>query len=344
MFTIVLDEPGKFRVTDTPEPAAPGPGEALVRVSRVGICGTDLHAYRGRQPFFTYPRVLGHELGVEVVALGPEAGASGLAVGDRCAVEPYLNCGECLACRRGITNCCERLQVLGVHRDGGMVTQLVVPVNKLHRSETLPLDHLALVEMLCIGAHAVRRAAIAPGEQVLVIGAGPIGLATAQFALLAGGDVTMLEISPARRAFCQEALGITRLVDPAGLSPDETAAKLRDVLGGDLPTLVMDATGNAQSMMNAFRLPANSGRLVFVGLVQGELSFNDPEFHRRELTLLASRNAAAEDFRTVIAALESGRVNIAPWITHRAGPSTFLDDFPTWLEPERGVVKAMLEL
>jgi 2-desacetyl-2-hydroxyethyl bacteriochlorophyllide A dehydrogenase len=344
MLTIVLDEPGRFRLTETPEPGAPGVGEALVRVGRVGICGTDLHAFRGRQPFFTYPRVLGHELGVEVMALGPETDAAGLRVGDRCAVEPYLNCGVCLACRRGRTNCCEKLQVLGVHRDGGMVTHLVVPVDKLHRSDSLPLEHLALVEMLCIGAHAVRRAEITPGEQVLVIGAGPIGLATAQFALVAGADVTVLEISPARRAFCRDALGITRLVDGTGLTSAETAARLREVLGGDLPTIVFDATGNVNSMMNAFQLVANSGKLVFVGLVQGDITFNDPEFHRREMTLFASRNATAQDFRTVIDALESGRVNIAPWITHRTAPSTFIDDFPTWLEPERGVVKAMLEL
>ena len=344
MLTIVLDEPGRFRVTDRPEPGAPGAGEALVRVGRVGICGTDLHAYRGRQPFFSYPRILGHELGVEVVALGPESAAAGLREGDRCAVEPYLNCGACQACRRGRTNCCERLQVLGVHRDGGMVTYLHVPVHKLHRSEHLPLEHLALVEMLCIGAHAAGRAELTPGEPVLVIGAGPIGLATAQFALVAGAEVTVLEISPARREFCRRALGITRIVDGTGLTTAATGARLRELLGGDLPTVVFDATGNPQSMMNAFGLGANGSKLVLVGLVQGELAFNNPEFHRREMTLLASRNATATDFRVVIEALESGRVNIAPWITHRAKPSTFLDDFPTWLEPERGVVKAMLEL
>ncbi len=344
MLAIVLEEPGRFRLNETPAPPAPGPGEALVRVGRVGICGTDLHAYRGRQPFFSYPRILGHELGVEVVALGTGSAASALREGDRCAVEPYLNCGVCQACRRGRTNCCERLQVLGVHRDGGMVTHLLVPAHKLHPSARLPLEHLALVEMLCIGAHAVRRTELVPGEPVLVIGAGPIGLATAQFALVAGAAVTVLEISPARRDFCRRALGQVELLDGAGLTPADVVAQLRERLSGDLPTVVFDATGNPHSMMNAFGLGANGSKLVLVGLVQGELSFNDPEFHRREMTLLASRNATAADFRTVIGALEAGQVDIAPWITHRSRPSTFLDDFPTWLEPERGVVKAMLEL
>lgn len=343
MRTIVLEEPGRFVVTTRPEPPQPGPGEALVRVGRVGICGTDLHAFRGRQPFFSYPRVLGHELGVEVVALGPledDRAAQRIAVGDRCAVEPYLNCGECIACRRGRTNCCERLQVLGVHRDGGMCEWLVVPVDKLHPSATLPLEHLALVEMLCIGAHAVGRGAPQAGEEVLVVGAGPIGLATAQFACLTGANVSVLELSPQRRAFCHDHLPVARVIDPG----DDPVAAIQAALGGDLPTLVFDATGSAQSMMAAFRYGANSGKLVFVGLVQADLTFNDPEFHRREMTLLSSRNATAQDFTHVITSLESGQVNIAPWITHHSGPAELPETFPSWLAPEQGVVKAMLEM
>jgi 2-desacetyl-2-hydroxyethyl bacteriochlorophyllide A dehydrogenase len=341
MRTIVLDQPGHFRLAEIPDPAAPGPGEVLVRVGQIGICGTDLHAFRGRQPFFSYPRILGHELGVEIVELGPETDGLGLAVGDRCAVEPYLNCGECVACRRGRTNCCEKLQVLGVHRDGGMVEWLVVPADKLHRSE-LPLSHLALVEMLCIGAHAVSRAELMKDERVLVVGAGPIGLATAQFANLSGANVAVMEISHSRRAFAHQHLGISTLVDPQSNADGDAVAAIRDALDGELPTVVFDATGNAQSMANAFRYVANSGKLVYVGLVQADITFHDPEFHRREMTLFASRNATRKDFQNVIAALEEGRVNIAPWITHHSVPDTFIQDFPTWLEPERGVVKAML--
>jgi 2-desacetyl-2-hydroxyethyl bacteriochlorophyllide A dehydrogenase len=337
MLGIVLDQPGSFRLTEMAEPHAPGVGEVLVRVGRVGICGTDLHAFRGRQPFFNYPRILGHELGVEVVELGPGCEASNLAVGDRCAVEPYLNCGVCLACRRGRTNCCEKLQVLGVHCDGGMVEWLIVPAHKLHPS-TLPLEHLALVEMLCIGAHAVHRAELTPAESVVVVGAGPIGLATAQFAKLSGAQVAVMEISPTRRDFCRQHLGISTLIDPQ----EDAVAALRDALGGELPTVVFDATGNSHSMTAAFRYGANSSKLIYVGLVQGEITFNDPEFHRREMTLYASRNATRADFLHVIDALETGQVNLAPWITHHSTPESFISAFPTWLEPERGVVKAML--
>ncbi|HWQ13785.1 MAG TPA: alcohol dehydrogenase catalytic domain-containing protein, partial [Roseiflexaceae bacterium] len=203
--TIILERPGELRLGSSEVPGAPGPGEALVRVRRVGICGTDIHAFHGRQPFFSYPRILGHELGVEVAALGP--GADGPPVGARCAVEPYLNCGVCVACRRGRTNCCVRLETLGVHTDGGMREYLVVPAAKLHPAERLSFEQLALVETLAIGAHAVQRAALEAGEWALVIGAGPIGLAAMQFARLAGARVIALDVSARRLELCR-ALGL----------------------------------------------------------------------------------------------------------------------------------------
>lgn len=349
MKTIVLEEPGRLRLEDRAAPESPAPGHALVRVRRVGICGTDLHAYRGRQPFFSYPRVLGHELGVEIAALGPDLPqmARELAVGMNCAVEPYLHCGECPACRQGKTNCCRSLRVLGVHMDGGMCEWLEVPAALLHPSATLGTDALALVEMLCIGAHAIRRAAPQPGEKTLVIGAGPIGLATAQFARLAHADVAVMEPNPNRVAFAQEHLGIERVVTPSfdpENGPAQTQAALAACFDGELPALVLDATGNAASMEGAFLLVENGGRLVFVGLVQADIRFFDPEFHRRELTLMSSRNASAEDFAHVIAQMETGTIDVEPWITHRSTVDSLVADFPGWLAPEAGVVKAMLTL
>lgn len=338
MKTVTLEEPGRLRLGETEAPARPGKGEALVQIRRIGVCGTDLHAFRGRQPFFSYPRVLGHELGVEVVEVG--AGVTGLRVGDRCAVEPYLNCGRCAACRRGKTNCCEHLEVLGVHVDGGMRERIVVPASKLHKSDTLPLEALALAEMLTIGAHAVRRADVEEDETVLVIGAGPIGLSVAAFAKAAGARVAMMEMRVDRLAFCREKLGTTWSVEAEGATPDV----LREQLGGDLPTAVFDATGNARSMHRAFDYVGHGGRLVFVGLFQGDVTFHDPDFHRRELTVLSSRNATGEDFAHVIRTLEEGTLDLEPWITHRAAFDQAPETFPEWLEPERGVIKAMVTL
>lgn len=341
MNAVFLESPGQLAMRPAPATADPGPGEVLIQVHRAGVCGTDLHAFRGRQPFFTYPRILGHELGVEVLRTGD--GVSNVAPGDRCAVEPYLNCGHCIACRRGKPNCCTQIQVLGVHTDGGLRPQLIVPAAKLHRSASLDYDRLALVEPLGIGAHAVQRAQLDAGESVAVIGAGPIGLAVIQFALAAGCRVIVIDVNAQRLAFCHDRLGIAAadLLDAGG---GDVPGHLAALTNGELPTAVFDATGNAASMAAAFALPAHGGRLVFVGLFSGDVTFNDPNFHRRELTLLASRNARPEDFNHVLRLVESGRIDTAPWITHRAALAEVPAQFAGWTDPAAGVLKAMIHV
>ena len=329
MKAIRLEEPGRLAFISAELPASLRSQEALVRVHRIGICGTDIHAFNGKQPFFTYPRILGHELGVEVVAVGDSTGR--LKPGDLCSVEPYINCGKCIACRRGKSNCCVNLQVLGVHLDGGMREEFVVPSRKLHPSRSLTLDQLALVETLGIGCHALERARVEPGEFVLVIGAGPIGLAVMQFAIEARTQVMVLDINQKRLEFCREQLSVPYVINAANENPLEA---LKRITSGELPTAVFDATGNPKSMMGAFEYPAHGGRLVFVGLFQGSVAFNDPDFHRRELTLLASRNAQPEDFTRIIGLIESRRIDTAPWITHRARFDRAICEFPNWTRPE----------
>jgi 2-desacetyl-2-hydroxyethyl bacteriochlorophyllide A dehydrogenase len=339
METIILAEPHRLVLTDTPVPSAPPPGHALVRVHRVGVCGTDLHAFRGHQTFFTYPRILGHELGVEVAALAAHREtASPVQVGDHCAVEAYLHCGQCIACRVGRTNCCVQLQYFGVHIDGGMRPWMIIPLVKLHPSPQLSLDQLALVEMLTIGAHAVDRAEVQAEEWALVIGVGPIGLSVVQFAQAAGARVIALDVDPHRLTFCRDHLNVEFPL----LAGEAVLPTLHELTQGDLPTVVFDATGNPHSMNNSLNYLAHGGRLVFVGHHPHAITLPDPEFHRREATLHASRNSTAADYQFVIAQMECGQVNTAPWITHRAALSDVVDAFPTWLEPEARVVKAMI--
>ncbi len=338
MKIVVLSQPGQFRISQSEKPAAPAAGQVLVRVATIGICGTDMHAYRGKQPFFSYPRVLGHELGVEVMALGD--GVNRVKIGDRCAVEPYLNCGQCIACRRGKSNCCVKLAVLGVHVDGGFCEYLILPQEKLHVSAKLSFEQLSLVETLGIGAHAVNRAQVTSDEWALVIGAGPIGLGVMQFARAAGARVIALDINPARLDFCRTQLG----VDAAVLAGEQAAAEVSSITNGDMPTVVFDATGNAGSMMGAFNLAASGGKLVFVGLFRGDVTFADPEFHRRELTLLGSRNAIGADFTRIIDLVERGVVDTRPWITHRASLWDIPEKMPQWLEPAAGVIKAVVSV
>ncbi len=337
MLQISLERPGHFVAADGPEPVLQR-GDALVRVHRIGVCGTDLHAFAGRQPFFDYPRILGHELGVEVVDPGDEP--NGLKVGDRCSVEPYLTCGRCVACRRGKTNCCTTLKCLGVHTDGGMRPFIAIPASKLHRSAVLGYDQLALVETLGIGAHAVERAEIRSDDFVLVIGAGPIGLSVLQFALLTGANLAVMDVSESRLAFAREQLKVPHTVVAA---PD-AVDRLRAIGGGDLPTIVIDATGNAKSMTATFDLAAHGGRIVFVGIVQGEITFSDPNLHRRELTLCASRNATAGTFREIIRLVEAGRIDTNPWITHRFALVETPGVFPAEIAGNPKVLKAMISV
>ena len=336
MKTITLLRPGEFSASETPAPMRALPGHALVRVRKVGICGTDLHAYRGRQPFFTYPRILGHELGVEVADAAEND--RGISPGDRCAVEPYLDCGECAACRMGKPNCCERLSVMGVHVDGGMREWIQVPIRKLHRSETLRFEELALAETLCIGRHAVSRGRPAEGERTLVMGAGPIGLSVMTAARLAGARLIAADLSADRLRFCAETLGVEETIHAA----EEDVLERLLQIGGGLPSLVFDATGNPASMEASFSYVSSGGRLVLVGLAQADISFHDPEFHRRELTLLASRNAAASDFEAVLRDMEAGRIDAGAWINRRASSEEMIGAFEGWTDPAGGTVKAVV--
>jgi len=340
MQAIQLEKPEHFRVIDLPEPAPPAAGEALVRVHRVGICGTDLSGYLGKMPFFSYPRIPGHELGVEVVAVG--AGVANVKPGDRASVEPYMNCQQCFSCRRGNGNCCENLQVLGVHTDGGLRSHFIVPARKLHPSTKLTLDQLALVETLAIGCHAVNRGQAQPGEHVLVIGAGPIGLSAIEFVKLSGAHTIVMDLNEQRLAFCTERMGVRDTVLSKGDGSELEA--LKRLCEGGLPTVVIDATGSNKSMSQALNYVGFTGKLVFVGITTNEVSFGHPLMHRREMTLLASRNALPPDFTRIIKLIEDGQIDTRPWITHRTPFAELIANFPAYTRPETSVIKAVVEL
>ncbi len=328
-----LKEPGSLEWQEIPIPVV-ADGEALVRVRRCGVCGTDIHALAGRQPFFNYPRRLGHELCVEVIEA---PAASKLSPGDLCAVEAYYFCGVCAACRSGKTNCCKQLQVLGVHLDGGHAPFIAVPAEKLHGAKSLSVEQIALVEPLVIGAHGVERAAPKAGEPTAIIGLGPIGLAAAIFAKAAGANVACVDTQPERLDFAAQEM---QLGQP--FRAGENLAKQLQKYFGQLPSLVIDATGNAASMRGTFELTEHGGRIVFLGLFSGEITFDDPNFHRRELTLMASRAGLSGSFRDVIRLLEKGAIDALPLITHRFDFAEAAERLPD-IHREPGLVKAMID-
>ena len=342
MTTLVLAKPGRWTSREEPAPTAAdlAAGEALLRVRALGVCGTDLHAFRGTQPFFTYPRVLGHELGVEVVAVAPDV--SRVRPGDRCAVRPYYSAdADDQAVRRGLPNCGDALRVLGVHVDGGMRPYLRYRADALHPSATLDYDRLALAEPLAIGRHAADRAGATAADQVLIIGAGPIGLATALFVAESGARLLVADLAADKIAQARRLLtgAETLVVPPGGLPP----GVLRGRLGGDLPTVVIDATGHAGSMNGCVDLAAPGGTVVFVGLHQGEVRFTDTTFHKKELTLRASRAALPEDFERVIRALEDGSLDPRPLITHRLAFGRVATDFTGLYELGDSLTKAIID-
>lgn len=337
MKTLVCTTPGSFEYQQGEYPAA-AIGHSILKIKRIGICGTDLHAFEGTQPFFEYPRILGHELACEFV---DGDNAEGFEAGEAVTFIPYFYCGECIACRTGKSNCCANIKVCGVHMHGGMAEYLSVPSYSLIHGEGLSYDELALVEPLAIGAHGVRRADVKKDEFVLVIGAGPIGLGIMEFARIAGGKVIAMDINDQRLTFCKEKLNVHHTINPM---TDDVIAKLKEITNGDFPTVVIDATGSLKAINNGFQYLAHGARYVLVGLQKGELSISHPEFHKREATLMSSRNATRDDFEHVIACMKNGLVNPATYITHRVTFDQVKDEFKGWLDPSNGVIKAMIEV
>lgn len=312
MKVIRLKEPGTWECLEVDKPnEVLSSGNTLLKVKKIGVCGTDIHAFKGQQPFFSYPRILGHELAVEVVAIAEDV--TNVVVGDSCSVEPYYNNIIGQAVRRGKTNCGEHLQVLGVHVDGGMQEYFVYPAKFLHASSSLTDDQLAMIEPLAIGCHAVDRACIEEDDIVLVIGLGPIGLGTIQFAQLKGARVIAMDIDDAKLNKCLEITNVKDKINALG----DVEEELKTLLNGDLPTVILDATGNAASMMNTFKYAAAGGTIVFIGLFMGDVVFHDPSFHKKELTLKASRAALSKDFVRIIKLIEEGKIDTTSFITHQ---------------------------
>lgn len=334
MRTVICDAPHRLSLVDRPAPQ-PGTDEVLIRVRSVGLCGTDYHIFAGHQPFLTYPRVMGHELAgeVEVSPVG-----SILKVGQIVAVNPYLACGNCIACRNGKPNTCVNIRVLGVHADGGLCELIAVPEVAVLDATGLTVDQAAMIEFLAIGCHAVARADVRTNDRVLVVGAGPIGIAVGLFARFRGGAVTLIDTREARLAYAQSKLGF----EATGKVSDNLSDFLHEQTSGEMFDVVFDATGSTLAMTNSLNYVAHGGKLVLVGVAQGDLVFSDPEFHKRETTLLASRNAHNRDFIQVIAAIKAGEIPTDALHTHSIPATELPERLPQLIEEADHVLKAIV--
>lgn len=328
---IVCQKPGTFELKEKELPQRK-PNEALLKIIKVGICGTDLHAYGGNQAFFTYPRILGHELAAEVVEV--DNNSKGIVKGDKVVVMPYLSCGNCVACSSGKTNCCSNIAVLGVHTDGGMQNYISVPTDILLKSNTLSFDEMAIVEPLAIGAHAIRRAALSKGETIAVIGCGPIGIGIMKLAQIQGANVIAIDTNQKRLHYAKNSIGVDHTV----LAGPDAEEHIAQITNGALCTAVFDASGNKIALETGPNYMSHGGRFVLVGLSKGELSYQHPQIHAKETTLMCSRNATLEDFEHVINVLNQFPTD--SFITHNVHFTEMIDCFDSWLDPKTEVMKA----
>ncbi|WP_400073102.1 zinc-binding alcohol dehydrogenase family protein [Zobellia russellii] len=333
---IVCEKPGEFILKEKDEPTRKA-GEAILKVKKVGICGTDLHAYAGNQAFFTYPRILGHELATQVVEI--DENPQGIKAGDNVVVMPYVSCGTCIACRKGKTNCCTNIKVLGVHTDGGMQEKITVPTNLLIPAQQLTDDQMAVVEPLAIGAHAIRRANVQPGETIVVVGCGPIGIGIMKLAQIAGAKVIAIDMNQQRLDYAKNDIGVDYVV----LGGKDAVEQVSEITNGDLATAVFDATGHKGALEAGPDYMSHGGRYVLVGLSKGELVFTHPKIHAKETTIMCSRNATLEDFEHVISVLEKGEFPIDSFITHNVPYTEMIANFDGWLDPANGVIKATVD-
>ncbi|HVZ96462.1 MAG TPA: zinc-binding alcohol dehydrogenase family protein [Chitinophagaceae bacterium] len=337
MKTLVCVTPGLFEYKEIPKPSLEKE-HALLRIKRIGVCGTDLHAFEGTQPYFSYPRILGHELAAEITAID---GSHDFSPGELVTFIPYFHCGHCIACRNGKTNCCTHLKVCGVHIDGGMAEYFSVPKKYLVHGSGLTADELALAEPLTIGAHGIKRANIQPGEFALIIGAGPIGLSAMAFAKIAGAKVIAMDVNENRLSFCTNDLPVDFTINP---TRENATEKLAAITNHDMAAVVIDATGNLKAINNAFQYIAHGGRYILIGLQKGDIALSHPEFHKREAALMSSRNSTKDDFDYVIHAIKNKLVDPNLFITHRIRFDAIAKEFSSLSDPANNVIKAMIEL
>lgn len=334
MDVVVCQQPGLLVAERRQIPDA-AEGEILVRVKRVGICGTDMHIFRGTQPYLSYPRIMGHEI-AGVVAEAPTGSA--LGAGSQVFVVPYFSCESCAACLNGKPNCCHRLEVLGVHRDGALANYVSVPARFVHSAEGVTLDQAAMIEFLAIGAHAVARGTVNKGQRVLVSGAGPIGIACALFAKLRSAQVTVIDPRLDRLLFCRDNLN----VDFAFPVDQNLDGELKRTTRNEMFDVVFDATGNSEAMMKGFEYIGHGGSYVLVSVVNSPITFSDPEFHKREATLLGSRNATSADFHFVLSCMREKLIPTSALQSHTALLTELPLVLPSWIKPEAGVIKAVV--
>lgn len=310
MKAIRINAPGQVELCEMPMPVRK-PGEALLKLLYGGICGGDLNTYRGTLAYVTYPRIPGHEFSAEIVEI--DENEQGLKPGMIVTANPYFNCGRCYSCARGLVNCCTSNQTMGVQREGAFMQYITMPVERLYDGKGIPAKTLALIEPFCISHHGVSRADIKPGEHVLVMGAGTIGVLAAAAAKAKGAAVYIADIS-------QDKLDYARAFNVDGVilnaSPEALEKASLEATGGNLFDVTIEAVGLPGTFQNCIDMATFGGRVVVIGIAKKSLDFNFTVIQKKELNVLGSRNAYKRDFLELIDLVKSGRIDVSKAITN----------------------------
>ncbi len=308
MKAILINAPMDISLREVRDPARKE-GEVLIKVRSMGICGSDIGAYKGINPLVTYPRIIGHEIAGEILETPRDE--TEIIPGDRVVIEPCVYCGRCYPCINERTNCCENLAVRGVHIDGGMSEFCFHPRHLIHKvPAAVSWTHLAMVEPLTISVHAVKRARVAQGEHLVVTGSGPIGLLAAQYALVIGAVPIMVDPIGERLAFARS-LGIPHGIDPVR---ENAVERIREITGGRMAEAVVEASGSEAAIRSSIDYAAYSGRIALVGWPKSEVSLMTALFTKKELDVLGSRNSRG-DFPESIDLIAGNEIDVASLVT-----------------------------
>lgn len=319
MNAVLLRQPKDIDIVEVPRPEQQE--KVMIQVRSMGICGSDIAAYKGISPLVTYPRILGHEVAGEVVSV-PEQSA-GVAVGDRVIVEPYRYCGACYPCQIGRTNCCENLHVIGVHEDGGMREYYAHDAHLIHRvPDSLAWDRIPMIEPLSIAIHGIHRLNVQAGEHVAITGAGQIGLLAAQVALYLEAIPILIDPLRERLELARE-FGIAHVIDP---TTEDAALKIQTITGGRLVEAFLEASGSAAAVRSSIDLTHYAGRVAFLGWPKDEVSLPTFLFTKKELDVRGSRNSVGE-FPLAIELLTTGAVKVDALISKVIA----FDDIPEYV-------------
>jgi threonine dehydrogenase-like Zn-dependent dehydrogenase len=322
---------------DVPEPV-PGPGEVLIDVRHVGLCGSDLATFTGLNPLVALPRIPGHEIGAEILCTGADV-PTDYAPGRRVIVVPYTACGTCTSCRQGRVNACRSNRTLGVQQDGGLSEKFVLPWGKLILNDRLAPRHLALVEPLSVGFHAVARGRITGADRVVVIGCGMIGMGAIIGAAARGATVIAVDVSASKLEFATR-WGAAHTIDSVR---EDVAARVAELTGGDGADVVIEAVGLPATFTQAIDIVCFCGRVVYIGYCKAPVAYDTKFFNLKELDIMGSRNATAEDFRAVIAYLEGREQAPDDLISKVFAFADAEQALPHWVKERASTLKIVIE-